>query len=83
MTNITSTKQCIDLIQALEKRNIKVIPEYWDGHKHVDIYIPENEMYIEIEGYSTLLIQNKLFPILKEIIIQTLGIISLLGFQIS
>ena len=46
----TSTKQCRSLIQALENRNINVIPEYWDGHKHVDIYLPENRMYIEIEG---------------------------------
>ncbi len=39
-----------DLVTALEKRGIKVLKEYWDGYKHVDIYIPENDMYIEIEG---------------------------------
>lgn len=50
MNDLTPTRQCLALIQALEKRNIKVISEYPDGHKHVDIYIPENEMYIEVEG---------------------------------
>ena len=50
MPNTVPTKQSLSLIRALENKNIKVVPEYWDGHKHVDIYIPENEMYIEIEG---------------------------------
>ena len=50
MPNITPTTQTLDLVGALTKRGIKVETEYWDGHKHVDIYLPENRMYIEIEG---------------------------------
>ena len=24
--------------------------EHWDGHKHIDIYIPKDNLYIEIDG---------------------------------
>ena len=50
MKKLTLTKQCLSLVIALQKRNIEVIPEHWDGKKHIDIYIPENGMYIEVEG---------------------------------
>jgi len=50
MFQLAPTKQTLSPIEALEKRGIKVVPEYWDGHKHVDIYIPANGMYIEVEG---------------------------------
>jgi very-short-patch-repair endonuclease len=29
---------------------MKVELEHWDGHKHVDIFIPEAKLYIEIDG---------------------------------
>lgn len=45
-----STPQTNNLVDALKKRGIEVETEHPDGHKHVDIYIPENGMYIEIEG---------------------------------
>ncbi len=50
MPNITPTKYALLLAYALEKKGIKTELEHWDGHKHVDIYVPENQMYIEIEG---------------------------------
>lgn len=44
------TKQALALAQALEKRGVKVETEHFDGHKHVDIFIPEAKLYIEIDG---------------------------------
>jgi very-short-patch-repair endonuclease len=46
----SATKQVKDLVRALTERGVAVKTEYWDGHKHVDIFIPENGMYIEVEG---------------------------------
>ena len=45
-----STKQTIVLVEALKKRGVHVTTEHWDGHKHVDIFIPAVGMYIEIDG---------------------------------
>jgi very-short-patch-repair endonuclease len=50
MANITPTKQTIALVEALQKRGVELQVEYWDGHKHVDIYIPKDNLYIEIDG---------------------------------
>lgn len=38
------------LTEALQKRGVEVKPQYWDGHKHVDIFIPCANLYIEIDG---------------------------------
>lgn len=38
------------LFNELEKRGIKCKLEYHDGHKHVDIYIPEVNLEIEVDG---------------------------------
>ena len=45
-----STPQTIMLANALETRGIHVELEHWDGHKHVDIFIPKAKIYIEIDG---------------------------------
>jgi very-short-patch-repair endonuclease len=50
MPNVTPTKQAVSLAQALEKRGVKVELEHWDGHKHVDLFIPDARLYIEIDG---------------------------------
>lgn len=50
MPKIEPTKQALMLAKALEKRGIRAELEHWDGHKHVDLFVPENGMYIEIEG---------------------------------
>ena len=50
MQNNIPTKQALNLITALKKRGIEIKSEYSDGHKHVDLYIPEAKIYIEIDG---------------------------------
>lgn len=50
MPNIKPTKQAQALIEALKKKGLEVIPEYWDGHKHVDIFVPCANLYLEIDG---------------------------------
>ena len=41
-----STPQTIALAEALEKRGVEFELEHWDGHKHVDMYIPKAQIYI-------------------------------------
>ncbi len=50
MPNIIPTAHCQKLIDALLQRGVELKPEYWDGHKHVDIYIPKDSIYIEVDG---------------------------------
>ena len=50
MPNITSTKQTLKLAEELNKRGIKTILEHWDGHKHVDIFLPNVPLNIEVNG---------------------------------
>jgi very-short-patch-repair endonuclease len=50
MPNITSTKQSMRLSEELLKRGIKTELEHWDGHKHVDIFLPDVPLNIEING---------------------------------
>ena len=38
------------LATELVNLGIKVQQQHWDGHKHVDIYIPEARIYIEVDG---------------------------------
>ena len=44
------TKQVLMLVGALRKRGVVLEVEHSDGHKHVDIYIPKDKMYIEVDG---------------------------------
>ena len=50
MPNIKPTKQVLMLADALRKRGVILEIEHWDGHKHVDIYIPQDNIYIEVDG---------------------------------
>lgn len=50
MPNITPTSQEQLLSEELRKRGVELITEYWDGHKHIDIYIPKAKIAIEIDG---------------------------------
>ncbi|MBP6858780.1 MAG: DUF559 domain-containing protein [Candidatus Pacebacteria bacterium] len=50
MPNITPTKHVILLAEALKKRGVEFKLEHWDGHKHIDIYIPKDNLYIEVDG---------------------------------
>jgi hypothetical protein len=44
------TPQAKKLKVALEKNGLYVIPEYNDGYKTVDIFIPEAKIAIEVDG---------------------------------
>lgn len=44
------TIQATKLADALKERGINLELEHWDGHKHVDIYIPKALIYIEVDG---------------------------------
>jgi very-short-patch-repair endonuclease len=44
------TKHVLKLADALKKRGVALELEHWDGHKHIDIYIPKDHLYIEVDG---------------------------------
>src|ERR1035437_746613 len=50
MPSITPTKHVLLLADALKKRGVELELEHWDGHKHIDIYIPKDNLYIEVDG---------------------------------
>ncbi len=50
MNRIVPTKNAMILNDALKAVGIETILEYYDGHKHIDIYIPKGKIYIEIDG---------------------------------
>ena len=52
MANITPTKQVTMLVDALRNRGVDLKVEHWDGYKHVDIYIPIDRLYIEVDGLT-------------------------------
>lgn len=50
MEKRTPTKYAQLLIDALKERGIKSDPEYFDGHKTVDIAVHDAKIFIEIDG---------------------------------
>jgi very-short-patch-repair endonuclease len=50
MTKKIPTPHTLLLADALRSRGIYLELEHWDGHKHVDIYIPQDNLYIEVDG---------------------------------
>jgi very-short-patch-repair endonuclease len=50
MPKLKSTKETLALAEALRKRGIEVELEHWDGHKHIDIFVPSIKLYIEVDG---------------------------------
>jgi len=44
------TKHALLLNQALNTIGVETILEYWDGHKHVDIFVPSAKLCIEVDG---------------------------------
>lgn len=50
MPNNIPTVHETKLIEALEKRGVDLVVHHWDGHKHVDIFIPKDNLYIEVDG---------------------------------
>jgi len=60
MPKIIPTKYSLELADALRFRGIDVELEYWDGHKHIDIYIPKVSIYIEIDGMHHFIDPNQI-----------------------
>ncbi len=46
----TPTKEAADLKNELEKHGVKVYVELSDGHKHIDLALPEAKLNIEVDG---------------------------------
>jgi very-short-patch-repair endonuclease len=46
----TPTPEAMVLKQELEKRGIRVLAEVNDGHKHIDLAIPNARINIEVDG---------------------------------
>jgi very-short-patch-repair endonuclease len=44
------SKHAILLNDALNVVGVETVIEYWDGHKHVDIYVPKANLCIEVDG---------------------------------
>ncbi len=45
-----ATKQTKKLYEELKRKGVSSVLEYWDGNKHVDICIPNEKIYIEVDG---------------------------------
>ena len=45
-----STPEATKLKEALEGLGIRILSEHWDGHKHIDLSIPDAHINIEIDG---------------------------------
>jgi len=60
MGNIQPTKEALLLNEALQKLGIETVLEHWDGHKHVDIFIPKGKLYIEVDGIQHLTSVNQI-----------------------
>ncbi len=65
-TQIVPTKQVLDLKTALEKKGLTVLAEYWDGHKHVDLYIPSAKLFIEVDGIQHYIDAKQIIADLKR-----------------
>ena len=50
MSKKEPTKHALLLNQALNTIGVETILEYWDGHKHVDIFVPAAKLCIEVDG---------------------------------
>ena len=50
MPNNVPTEHENKLVEALRRRGVELEVHHYDGHKHVDIYIPKDNLYIEVDG---------------------------------
>jgi very-short-patch-repair endonuclease len=60
------TPQSVKLSEALRERGVNNEREHGDGYKHVDIYIPEANLYLEIDGKYHLTDPEHLFRDLQR-----------------
>jgi very-short-patch-repair endonuclease len=66
MKNISATEETKDLYNALKKRGIISILEYWDGAKHVDICIKKARLFIEVDGLQHAINPKQIITDLKR-----------------
>lgn len=66
MKNIVATKNTKELYEALKKRGIKSILEYYDGFKHVDMCIKNARLYVEIDGLQHSIDSKQILTDLKR-----------------
>jgi very-short-patch-repair endonuclease len=52
MSNIKPTEEELILNKALNNLGIETKLQHWDGHKHIDIFIPAGKIYIEVDGVN-------------------------------
>jgi very-short-patch-repair endonuclease len=45
-----ATSETIKLCYALKGKGFNSLIDFWDGHKHIDIAIPEAKINIEVDG---------------------------------
>jgi len=50
MLIVQPTEHALVLNNALNTVGIETKLEYFDGNKHIDIYIPKGKIYIEVDG---------------------------------
>jgi very-short-patch-repair endonuclease len=60
------TKEAYRLGKALRYRGIKLELEHWDGHKHVDIFIPSAQLCIEVDGLQHFTSANQILADLER-----------------
>ena len=49
MSNTKPSPQENKLVEALRLKGLEVVQQFWDGHKHVDIFIPVAKLDIELD----------------------------------
>jgi very-short-patch-repair endonuclease len=54
------SKEASDLKAALESRDVRVLVEVHDGHKHIDLTIPKAKLNVEIDGIQHLIDPNQI-----------------------
>ncbi len=60
------TAHVIKIAHALEERGAQLKLEHWDGHKHIDIFIPSARLYIEVNGLQHYTNPDKIVADLKR-----------------
>lgn len=48
------TPEALLLKSVLQKRGLRVLSEVYDGHKHIDLALPEAHINIEVDGLQHL-----------------------------
>jgi very-short-patch-repair endonuclease len=60
------SRQAQMLYEALVKRGITCEPEYFDGHKHVDIAVLSARMFIEVDGLNHFVVAEQIIRDFKR-----------------